>query len=290
MTRQLIGAFLKLLVVGFTMPPLRPEFRSLKWKACGPKQVCKSFVTLARCVVLTVTVAESSSVKPLHLSTRQRRQLEKQLRNARDVRVYRRTLAVLEYDRGRSVTEISRSLHVSRPSIYRWIERYTESSDPESLEDHYRSGRTRAWTEDCSDLLQSFLERSPAELGYFAVNWNIPLLRDPLEICTGLKFSEDTIRRALHRLNYVWKRPRYELAPDPEREKKTPHSPQNQAFAASQRDPGRGRNGSAAVSAAPCELGAARTTNAGAHLRKERSSGRLRCDEPSHWKATVSCP
>lgn len=159
-------------------------------------------------------------MKILHLSAIQRRQLQKQLKRCQDVRVYRRTLAVLEYDRGRSITDISRSLHVSRPSVYRWIERYTDSSDPESLKDHERSGRPCSWTKECSDWLQSFLNRSPAALGYFAANWTIPLLRDPLEMCTGKKFSDDTIRRALQRLDYVWKRPRYMLAPDPEREKK----------------------------------------------------------------------
>jgi hypothetical protein len=58
------------------------------------------------------------------------------------------------------------------------------------------------------------------ELGYFAVNWTVPLLRDPLVMCTSQRFSDHTIRRGLRQLNYVWKRPRYVLAPDPEREKK----------------------------------------------------------------------
>jgi hypothetical protein len=35
-------------------------------------------------------------------------------------------------------------------------------------------------------------------------------------------------------LGYVWKRSRYVLAPDPEKEKKTANSPQNQGFAATQ--------------------------------------------------------
>lgn len=69
-------------------------------------------------------------MKALHFSLRQRRRLEKQLKTVRDVRWYRRTLAVLEFERGRSVTEISRMLRVSRLSIYRWIERYREASDP----------------------------------------------------------------------------------------------------------------------------------------------------------------
>jgi hypothetical protein len=68
--------------------------------------------------------------------------------------------------------------------------------------------------------LQRFLDRSPADLGYFAVNWTVPLLRDPLQMCLGKKFSDHTIRRGLRQLDYVWKRPRYVLETDPDREKK----------------------------------------------------------------------
>ena len=240
--------------------------------------------------ILSVDSREVVSVKTLHLSARQRRQLERQLKNSRDVRWYRRVLAVLDYDRGRSVTEISRTLHLSRPSIYRWIERYRESSDAESLRDEDRSGRPPSWTEECSQWLQSLLRRSPAELGYFAVNWSVPLLRDPLEMCTGQRFSDDTIRRALRRLDYVWKRPRYVLAPDPEREKKKANSAQNPAFASSKCASGGRRDRFAPFSSVARELEPTRPTKPGAHLGQERPSRRLRSDEPSNWKATVSRP
>lgn len=228
-------------------------------------------------------------MKSLDLSARELRQLEQQLRAARDARLYRRILAVLEYDRGRSVTDISRTLRVSRPSIYRWIERYRESSDPESLWDEDRSGRPLAWTEECSEWLHSLLRRSPAELGYHAVNWTVPLLRDPLVMCLGKRFSDHTIRRALNRLDYVWKRPRYVLAPDPEREKKTTNSPQNPALAAAQRIVGGRRDRFASLSAAACQLESARRTSPRAHLRLERSPCRLRCHEPAYREAIVSC-
>jgi len=227
-------------------------------------------------------------VKRLRLSVRQRRQLEKQLRHARDARLYRRTLAVLEYDRGRSVTGIARTLHVSRPSVYRWVERYRESSDPESLRDDERSGRPACWTEQCAEWLQSLLKRSPAELGYFAANWNIPLLRDPLQTCLGEKFSDHTIRRALRRLDYVWKRPRYVLPPDPEREKKTSYSRRNPASATAQCDSGGRRDRFAAVSSAAGKLEPTRPTGPGAHFGQERSSRYLRCDESPHREAIVS--
>jgi transposase len=73
-------------------------------------------------------------------------------------------------------------------------------------------------------LLLCLLERAPGEFGYPHGGWTLSLLREQLEQGTGQGVSEDTIRRELHRLGYAWKRPRYALEPDPEREKKTANS------------------------------------------------------------------
>jgi transposase len=69
-------------------------------------------------------------------------------------------------------------------------------------------------------LLQTLLILSPEWFGYYATHWTVPLLKNQLRQNTGEEYSSDTIRRWLHELGYVWKRPRYVLAPDPEREKK----------------------------------------------------------------------
>jgi transposase len=173
------------------------------------------------------------------LTAKQRHRLEHQLKGARDVRLYRRTLAVLEYDRGQSVVQIAQRLEVDRRSVHRWLATYHESLDPQALADDPRPGRPPTWTEECAHWLQAFLPNSPAQLGYFAVNWSVPLLQECLELSCGRRFSDDTLRRQLRHLGYVWKRTRYVLDPDPEREKKTPHPQANQGPAAAQRTVGR---------------------------------------------------
>jgi transposase len=90
-------------------------------------------------------------------------------------------------------------------------------------------------------LLPTLLGQTPDQLGYFAVNWTVPLLQEQIEHGTGQRLSEDTIRRELDRLGYAWKRGRYVLDPDPEREKKTADSqasPRNQGLVAAQCLPG----------------------------------------------------
>lgn len=147
--------------------------------------------------------------------------LERQLHDTPDARTYRRTLALLEYSRGQPIARIAETLGVTRQSVYNWLAAYAESLDPEALIEHPRSGRPRVWTDERKEVLRALMGTSPDRLGAAAVNWTVPLLQGFLEQATGERFSQNTIRRELRRQDYVWKRPRYVLEPDPEREKKT---------------------------------------------------------------------
>jgi transposase len=166
------------------------------------------------------------------LSRWQRLRLQRQLKQTHDARQYRRTLAILEFSRGQSVARIAQLLGVTRQSVYHWIDAYSQTHDPEALLDDERSGRPSLWTEDLRVRLGSWLEQSPDGLGYFAVNWTVPLLQEHLGHYTGQHLSDDTVRRELQRLGYVWKRTRYVLTPDPELEKKTADSQPHQELGA----------------------------------------------------------
>jgi len=170
----------------------------------------------------------------LKLTWWQRQRLGKQLKEARDAHLYRRTLAVLEVGRGRSIAQVAHALSVTRQSVYNWISHYAQAHDPHVLRDEPRPGRPNFWTEDHQALLRWLMEHTPDEFGYFAVNWTVPLLQEEWKHGTGLPLSDDTVRRGLQGLGYVWKRGRYELEPDPELEKKTPHSGSHPPFAAAQ--------------------------------------------------------
>ena len=158
------------------------------------------------------------------LTLAQMQQLEDQLTHTDDVRLYRRTLALLMWGRGASVSEIASLLQVHRQSVYNWLTSYTSSADPACLRDALRCGRPPRWTTQTEALLADTIAVPPDQKGYLAVNWTVPLLQDHLEQESSTRFSDDTIRRALHRLGYVWKRYRYVLEPDPDLEKKTPDS------------------------------------------------------------------
>jgi transposase len=176
------------------------------------------------------------------LTAWQRRRLQRQLRAARDARLYRRTLAVLDVAQGEPVASVARRLGVTARAIYYWIESYALDHDPGALCDRDRPGRPALLTEADRHLLRALLlGQSPQELGYFATEWTVPLLQDHLARRSGRRPSDDTVRRELQRQGFVWKRSRYALDPDPQlRGKKAADSLAAPAPAAPERGPGGG--------------------------------------------------
>lgn len=159
----------------------------------------------------------------MKLGAGKRRRIQDQLQHTDNARQCRRLLAVLECDRGESVGAVAELLGVSRQSVYHWIERAHDRGDAK-LTDAPRSGRPAKAGKVFDTLLRALLILPPEQFGYHATYWTIPLLQDQLRQNTGEGYSASTVRRGLLRLDYVWKRPRYVLMPDPEREKKTPNS------------------------------------------------------------------
>src|SRR5918993_1423845 len=132
------------------------------------------------------------------------------------------------------------ALGVTRQAVYHWAAAFAAAGHPAALADAPRAGRPRALDDEGLDLLEAVLGWDPQDLGLPHVGWTVPLLARTLAIGTGREPSANTVRRALDRLGYAWKRFRYVLAPDPEREKKTPHPPTDPRPAGLGRGPGRG--------------------------------------------------
>lgn len=156
-----------------------------------------------------------------NLTGRQRRRLRDELRRCTDVRVYRRVLAVLDVDAGAAVADAARRLNVSRQSVHQWLRDFRERRGSRTFEPRPRSGRPSLWQAPLSNLLDEWLRASPRDFGCFAAGWTVPLLREQFRLKAGVELSDDTIRRELRRRGLSWKRARYTLEPDPQREKKT---------------------------------------------------------------------
>jgi transposase len=67
-----------------------------------------------------------------------------------------------------------------------------------------------AWPNETFDVvLRSLLILPPEWCGYRVMYWTVRLLCGQLRKNHEQDYSDDIIRRSLHRLRYVWKRPRY---------------------------------------------------------------------------------
>jgi len=67
-------------------------------------------------------------------------------------------------------------------------------------------------------------KKSPEDFGYFRRRWSCDTLAEVLAWETGIQRSAETVRRTLHRMNFVWRRPRPVVGPvDPNRAQKLQH-------------------------------------------------------------------
>jgi transposase len=159
-------------------------------------------------------------MRRLSLTPQQRFRLRQQLRGTHDAALFRRTLALLQLDAGRALTDVATELQVSPRSIERWVNRSVSASTPRALLDHRGHAHVTAWGEELQAVLRAALENAPGHYGYGDLDWGVPLLQEHLLRWDGRHWSDTTVRRQLHQLGYVWKRPRYVLLPDPHRTRK----------------------------------------------------------------------
>jgi transposase len=156
-------------------------------------------------------------MNPVRLTPQQRFRLRRQLRDTDDLATYRRTLGLLELDRGQTVADVASRLGVGRRTVHDWIDIYRHRPVPRSLTTHHSTGRPSQWGEDARSILRGTLHQEPEHFGYQATGWTVPLLQTHLARWGSTESSDATLRRQLHALGYVWKRPRYVLDPDPRR-------------------------------------------------------------------------
>ena len=153
------------------------------------------------------------------LNSRQRQQLRAQARRGKNARSGRRAVALLELDQGPPIAQLAATLGVTRQTLYDGIARFEAEGGPGALQDREGRGRPPVWTEPVTWFLAWSMAQPPETLGYASVEWTTHLLRHHLGK-VGVGVSDTTVREQLHRLGYVWKRPRYVLKSDPHREKK----------------------------------------------------------------------
>ena len=104
-------------------------------------------------------------------------------------KAYRRALALLELDRGKTYTAVSKTLHVTIPTISGWASKYQENG-LEVLQDQPRSGRPVEIDGTQRAKITALACSTPPE-GY--AQWNLRLLAEKaveLEYCEHISHTQ----------------------------------------------------------------------------------------------------
>ncbi len=152
---------------------------------------------------------------PFTLTESQRAELEAAAAAGKEVRRWKRYRAVLLRAEGMTVDRVAQALECSAASVYAWTAAWRQEGAA-GLREGEHSGRRRTLDAAGEGVLAPLLAQDPQTRGHQATGWTVPLLGTELAQA-GYVVGGRTIRRALHRLGYRWKRPRYVLGrPDPD--------------------------------------------------------------------------
>jgi transposase len=148
------------------------------------------------------------------LTVPQRAALDAAAAAERRVRRWRRDRAVQLRADGMTVEAVARTLGCSQASVYAWTAAWRRAGVAGLGEGDHGGGRVKL-DATAEAVLTALLATDPQAHGHRATGWTVPLLRTELAR-SGYPVSPKTVRRALHRLGYRWKRPQYVLGrPDP---------------------------------------------------------------------------
>jgi transposase len=130
------------------------------------------------------------------------------------VRRWKRAQALLLRADGLTVEAVASTLGGSPASIYAWTAAWRQHGVDGLREGDHGGGQVKL-DAAAEGLLEAVLATDPQAHGHRATGWTVALLRVELA-AAGVVVADRTVRRALHRLGYRWKRPRYVLGrPDP---------------------------------------------------------------------------
>jgi transposase len=123
---------------------------------------------------------------------------------------------------GQSAATIARALQVNVASVYNWLAAW-RADGLAGLREGVHPGLAPRLDAAGLAWLDDLLGRDPRACGYALTGWTVPALH-AAATTAGYRLSAHTLRRAVWRLGWRWKRPKFVLGrPDPDyAEKKRP--------------------------------------------------------------------
>ncbi len=119
----------------------------------------------------------------------------------------KRALIILWFDEGKTEKAIADLLFISLRTVRRCIRRY-EKENIGGLQDRKKSGRPRKANETVEKTVEEAMKTNPEDAGYKSGFWITRLLCVYLLTIFGISLSNSTMRRVIHRIDYVFRRPK----------------------------------------------------------------------------------
>jgi transposase len=153
----------------------------------------------------------------VEMTAEQRTEVEVAQRQSQNVRHWKRFQAVLLRADGTPLAVVAQTLDCSAASVTNWTTAWREQGVA-GIREGVHPGAARRFDATGEAELVALVQSDPQAAGYAATGWTVALLHTELTK-RGWRAGPRTIRRTLHRLGWVWKRPRFVLGrPDPDYE------------------------------------------------------------------------
>jgi transposase len=157
------------------------------------------------------------AIRIASLTEEQRAVLNQLYRKTKLPRVRTRAqMVLLSAEQGLKAEEIAAIVRESAVTVLTWLKRYL-AEGIEGLQDAPRAGRSTTVTEEFRKCLLDSVRRRPRSLELVFSMWTLQCLADYLAEKTGIRVSDETIRRELAKEGIVFSRPQHTISsPDPE--------------------------------------------------------------------------
>jgi transposase len=121
-------------------------------------------------------------------------------------------MVVLATERGLGTTQIADLVFRSHDTVWRVLCRF-QARGLAGIARRHGGGPTPMLTADAEAELGRVIEDDPHAYGVASANWTTALLATYLGQKLGITVDPETVRRALRRLGYVYKRPTWTVQP-----------------------------------------------------------------------------
>ena len=151
------------------------------------------------------------------MNSDQQEELDTLYRKTKDPRLRTRAqMVLLSAERELTAQEIAQIVRESHATVLRWLKRYM-AEGVEGLKDAPRPGKPSKVTDEYRERLVAAVRRRPRSMGLEFSLWTLQRLADYMAEQTGIRVTDETVRRELKKAGIVLSRPQHTISsPDPE--------------------------------------------------------------------------